>query len=375
MKVVLAGGGTGGHFYPLIAITEQLNDIADAEHIADAKWYYFSDSPYDQQSLAEQRIAFVHIPSGKLGLSWGFFKKAISAMTTLWGTVRALWKLFVIYPDVVIGKGGYASVPTVLAAAILRIPIIIHESDTVPGRANVLLSRFATNIAITYPSAISYFDASKTACIGQPIRRATLHPIVEGSYEYLALDPQVPTILILGGSSGAQKINDAIIDILPEIVSRYQVIHQVGSQNIEYIQSISETVLMNSEFKQRYRPFGFLNSLAMSMSAGIAGLVITRAGSGLQEVAAWGLPSLVIPITHTNGDHQRKNAYEYAGTGAAIVIEESNLKGHIILSEVDRILQTREIHEEMSQATQAWVRTDAALVIAQRAFEIARSHQ
>jgi UDP-N-acetylglucosamine--N-acetylmuramyl-(pentapeptide) pyrophosphoryl-undecaprenol N-acetylglucosamine transferase len=375
MKVVLAGGGTGGHFYPLIAVAEQLNSIADREHLAAVELYYFSDEPYDQGSLQEEGITYVQIPSGKMGLSWGIMRRLQSVFTTGWGILVALSKLFMIYPDAVIGKGGYASVPTVIAAWILRIPIIVHESDTVPGRANKMLGKLANRVALTYPQAATHFPADKVAHIGQPIRRALLRPTTEGAYEYLALDPNIPVIYVVGGSSGAQIINQTLLGALPELVKSYQVIHQVGPKNLDEVEKLSVSALQDSEFRARYRPFGFLSALSQSMVAGVADIIVTRAGSALQEIAVWGIPSIVIPITRSNGDHQRKNAYAYASSGAAIVMEEANLAPHILVSEINRVLGDSALHESMAQSARTWARPDAAAVIAQEVLSFAQKHE
>src|SRR5262249_52756925 len=144
------------------------------------------------------------------------------SFTTLAGTVQAVFALFRIYPDVVVSKGGYASVPAVLAARMLGIPVVIHESDAKPGRANLLAASFAKKIAISFDSAAKYFPKkaqAKIARTGVPIRKALLRVETEGARQYLGLEEGIPTILILGGSQGSQKINDAVLTALPELVA------------------------------------------------------------------------------------------------------------------------------------------------------------
>ncbi len=139
MKIVFTGGGTGGHFYPIIAVAERVNQIVDAENIIGPKLYYISNSPYDEEVLFENGILYEEVYAGKMGVSRSlknYFLNFFDSFKVFIGTLNAIYKMFSIYPDVVFGKGGYASFPAILAARILRIPIIIHESDSTPGRVN-----------------------------------------------------------------------------------------------------------------------------------------------------------------------------------------------------------------------------------------------
>jgi UDP-N-acetylglucosamine--N-acetylmuramyl-(pentapeptide) pyrophosphoryl-undecaprenol N-acetylglucosamine transferase len=133
-----------------------------------------------------------------------------------------------------------------------------------------------------------------------------------GAFEFLGLKPDVPVLFVIGGSSGAQIINNCILEALPELVEKYQIIHQTGKVNYDGVVEASQVILENSENKDRYHPMAFLSPLHMRMSGGAAALVISRAGSQIFEIASWGVPSIIIPITNSNNDHQRKNAYSYA---------------------------------------------------------------
>ena len=255
--------------------------------------------------------------------------------------------MYSIYPDVVFGKGGYASYPTLWAARILRIPVIIHESDAVPGRVNLWASKFAKYIAVSYPDAVKYFPKEKTVVTGNPIRKEIVIPITQGSRKFLELEEEVPVLLILGGSQGAQIINECILDALPLLLDKYQVIHQVGELNKKDIETRLAAILENSQHKNRYKVYPYMNNLALRMSAGVADLIISRAGSTIFEIASWKKPSIIIPITDSHGDHQRQNAYHYARTGSAIVIEEANLTPRLLVAEIDRIMTTPEMKEKM----------------------------
>ena len=156
MTIVFTGGGTGGHFYPIIAIAEALEDIVHERRLVAPRLYYFSPNVFDQKSLFENGITYVAIPAGKVRRYFSLLNITdvfVTAMGVLWATIA----LFRLYPDVVVSKGGYGSVPTVLAARLLRIPLIVHESDAKPGRANLLAARFAKKNAISFESAAKCF--------------------------------------------------------------------------------------------------------------------------------------------------------------------------------------------------------------------------
>ena len=373
MKIVLTGGGTGGHFFPVIAVAQEINKIVDDQKIAHVEMYYFSDAPYDKESLFENRIHFVEIPAGKLRVYFSL-KNFSDMIKTAYGCLLALWNLFQVYPDVVFAKGAYASFPTLVAARILRIPVIIHESDSAPGRVTAWAGKFANYIALSYAESAEYFPKDKVAHVGQPVRPELEHPIYDGAYEFLQLEPDVPVVFVFAGSLGAQVINDAILGALSELLPHYQIIHQTGKANFDEIIGRSKLILENNEYKSRYKPFAFLNPLAIRMSAGVASVIIARAGGSLFEIGSWGIPAIVIPITVTNNDHQRKNAYNFARAGAGVVIEEKNLTPHIIVNEVDRIVKDLNLHNRMSKAAHDFYKPDAAKKIAHKVIEIGLSH-
>ncbi|MEA3399438.1 MAG: UDP-N-acetylglucosamine--N-acetylmuramyl-(pentapeptide) pyrophosphoryl-undecaprenol N-acetylglucosamine transferase [Patescibacteria group bacterium] len=374
MKILLTGGGTGGHFYPLIAIAEQINEITTQEKLFDLKLYYMSSSPYDKKILQENNITFVQTPAGKLRRYFSI-KSIFDIFNTGLGVIVGLLRVFSIYPDVIISKGGYASFPTVFAGKILKIPVIIHESDSAPGKLNLWASKFARRIAVSHREAGEKFPAEKTAWTGQPIRKSITKPAGPESFDFFKLTSSIPTILILGGSQGAQTVNNIIMLALPELIKKYQIIHQTGKNNLKDVTLRSNLILENSPYKARYLPFDFLNDLNTKMAAGASSLVISRAGSAIFEIASWGRPSLIIPITNSNGDHQRKNAFNYARTGACEVIEEGNLTPHILISEIDKIISSKERLKSMSQKAIDFSTPHAGAKIAQEALRIALKHE
>lgn len=374
MKILLTGGGTGGHFYPLIAIAEKLIEQAEVEKVIDLKLYYMSDKSYDKRMLFENKINFVQIPAGKMRIYFSV-RNFFDIFKTITGAFLGIIVMFFIYPDVVISKGGYAAFPAVFAARFLRIPVIVHESDSFPGRLNVWTAKFAQKVAVSWPEAADYLPKEKTALTGQPIRKSILRGDPNGAHNYYKLDDRIPTILILGGSQGSEKINNIVVDILPKLLSKYQVIHQTGDKNFEEVTTRAKFLLENNPDFSKYKPLKFLNNLDTRMAAGCSNLIISRAGSAIFEIASWGIPSIIIPITNSNGDHQRKNAYNYARSGGCQVIEESNLTANVLMAEIDRIIGDKEKLSRMSQSALSFANHDAALKIARSAIEIGLSHE
>jgi len=374
MKILLTGGGTGGHFYPLIAIAEELIELTEKEKIIDLKLYYMSDSPYDKRMLFENNITYIQIPAGKMRKYFSI-KNFFDMFSTATGMFFGVLSMFFIYPDVVISKGGYAAFPAVFAAKLLRIPVIVHESDSYPGRLNVWTAKFAEKVAISWAEAIEFLPKEKTALTGQPIRKEILQRKPEGSHAFFNLTSDLPVVLILGGSQGAEKINNIILETLPELLSRYQVIHQTGVNNIEDVSSRSKLIMENNQNISRYTAIPFLNNLSTKMAAGAADIIISRAGSAIFEIASWGVPSIIIPITNSNGDHQRKNAFNYARTGACEVIEEINLTPHVLLAEIDKLTSNPNRLLQMKNSALEFASPDASAKIAQAAIDIAITHE
>ncbi|MFC1733940.1 glycosyltransferase [candidate division KSB1 bacterium] len=375
MKIVFTGGGSGGHFYPIIAVAQEIDTLVAEKKLLKPKLYYFGPKPFDERALLESDIEHYYSSAGKLR-NYASIWNYIDIVKTLWGAVLALIKLFFIYPDVVFSKGGYASFPTVLAARILRIPVVVHESDAVMGRTNAWTAKFARSVAISYPELAKSIPHDRVAHTGNPIRKELFRPEKEGAFEYLNLEPEVPVILVLGGSQGAQAINNAVMDALSELLPKFQVLHQVGDKNERGVKSRANLILENNEHKSRYHVFGLLGALALRMAYGATSLVISRAGSGgIFETAAAGLPSIIIPIPRDVSRDQSTNAFTYARSGAAVVIQQNNLTPHLLSSEIKRIFGNPEEMKKMSEAAKAFARPDAARTIAQELINIGIEHE
>jgi UDP-N-acetylglucosamine--N-acetylmuramyl-(pentapeptide) pyrophosphoryl-undecaprenol N-acetylglucosamine transferase len=378
MKIVLTGGGTGGHFYPLIAVVQGIESICKERKLLEPQYFYVGPEPFDARALAEHDIEHRSAPAGKMSRE-SKIPNPFSALMTWIGIMKCFFLLFNLYPDVIFSTGGYAAFPTLVAARLLNIPVIIYDADATPGRVSLYASKFARWIAVAHPDAATMFPEkvrSKIARTGHPIRLEIESPAGEGAHEFLKLDPSVPTIFVMGGSQGAQAINNVIIDVLPQLVQKYNIIHQAGTNNMAEVAGIANVVLKGIQHAERYRTFGLLNALAMKMSAGIASLVVARAGSGtIFEISAWGTPSILIPIPESISHDQTENAFSYARAGAALVIEQRNLSQHVLEAEIDRLMSDPAARERMSAAAKTFARPGAGRKIAEVILETGITHE
>lgn len=378
MRILFTGGGSGGHFYPIISIADELNGLIKEKKLLEMELFYMSPTPYNPGVLFENGIIYKKNSAGKLRRSFDWrmiLLNFFDLFKTGWGILVSLYGVYNLYPDVVFGKGGYASFPVLFAARVLRIPVVIHESDTVPGRVNLWAGKWASKIAVSYSDAAKYFPTEKVAFTGQPVRKDIAQPITSGAREFLKIEEGVPVVLVLGGSQGAQKINNAVLEGLKNLVSKYIIIHQTGKNHVVEAKAVADAVLFDSPHKDRYKAFDYLNSLALRMAAGVATVVVSRAGSTIFEIASWGVPSVIIPITNTNGDHQRQNAFSYARAGASEVLEEKNLAPNILASEIERLVTNESRRDKMKIAAKAFYKPNAARLVAEEILKIALKHE
>ena len=382
MKIVFVGGGTGGHFYPLIAVAEEIERYAQENQLIQPKKYYLGPTHYDEKALYDAGLKFVFCPAGKMRRTKDFIsriKNLFSLFSIFFGALKAVFTLFVIFPDVVFSKGGYASFPVLFAARLLRIPVVIHDSDSTLGRVSKWSASFATHIAISYPEAendLNKKEQEKAALIGIPIRRQLRYNPNPEAHTLLKLNPEVKTVVILGGSSGAQFLNENILDALPIMLQKYQVVHQTGKKLFDTIKKETESFLHALPDINTYHPVPFLNAYYMRALYSIADVIITRAGSGtLYEIAEWGIPAIIVPIREEVSHDQKKNAYAYARSAGGIVVEEQNLSPHLLIAQVDNILGNEGVQNDMRQKAKAFSAPDAAEKVAKLLVDILKSHE
>ncbi len=360
-RVVLSGGVSGGHTFPLIAVARALR-----EQFPQGIEFLFlgSQGAFEREAMAAENIPAQYILTGKIRRYFSV-QNFIDPFKVPLGIIQSLWKLLVFMPDVVFAKGGAASVPVVIAAWLYRIPVVIHESDAVAGRANRFLARFATRIAIAYPSAREYFPKDRTALTGNPVRTEILAGDATRALTAYGLSAEKPTIAVLGGSQGAMVLNQALLHILPDLLRQgVQIIHQTGKENQESVEKVVRENGIIPE-QQGYVIRGFFSATELADILALTSVVLSRAGAGsIAELAATKKAAILVPLLGAANDHQRMNAYDIAGIGGAVVIEEPNLGEHILSQKIFELLGQPELRAAMGEKMNAFYHPDAAMVLA-----------
>jgi UDP-N-acetylglucosamine--N-acetylmuramyl-(pentapeptide) pyrophosphoryl-undecaprenol N-acetylglucosamine transferase len=378
MRIGLVGGGTGGHFYPLMAVAEVLRDKHNQD---DLHLYYFGPEKYNKEYLDKNNIRYVHIPAGKKRVYFSF-ANYFDMFKIFTGIFVAMLKLPIYYPDVIFSKGGYTAYPVLFAARVLRIPVVEHDSDTVPGRVSLKFAKYAKLIAVGWMEGGKYFlnnthiKEEKIMETGLPVRR-NLNPmfkIEKVPKQFGFINQSLPTISVLGGSQGSQNINESVLAALPKILPFVQVIHQTGDSNFKSVSETSKRLLEKEEYKNNYFCKAFFNETEMREIYESSSLIIMRSGSQVLEAFMWGIPSILIPIKEEVSRDQTSNAFAAMRRGASIVIEEKNLTPHILQNEILRLLQNNKELARMSASARDNAKYDAGEKIASILIKFCKSH-
>ena len=368
MRIAFVGGGTGGHFYPLIATAEAIKLSKPT-----AEMIYIGPTSYDKVELEANHIRHVYCPAGKVRRYFSV-RNFFDIFKTGAGLFVAMYQLFVWYPDVIFSKGGYTSVPVLLAARFYRIPVVIHESDSKPGRASLLARNFARYIGIAYAEVAQYFPVDRTALVGIPIRQVIAN-IDADPFTKLGIPNDRPLIFVTGGSLGADRINGLILKSLTRLLPEYNIFHQTGNELEASVIQTAQALVTDVSLLSRYYVKGSITASTMAALLDAASIVITRAGStSLFEIALHGKPAIVIPIPEEISHDQRTNAYAYARSGAASVLEEGNLTENLLTTEIQSIMGDTEKYKQMSASARIFARPEAAQLVASALISIGVEH-
>jgi len=374
-RILLVGGGSGGHVYPVIAVVNTLKEKASAGGV-DLELMVLGDDKFMRPAAQENGIKFRPILSGKL-------RRYLSLLTILdifkfpVGLLQSLWHIYWFMPDAVFAKGGYVSVLPALVAKLYLIPLYIHESDSVPGLANRFLGLLANKIFTSFQISAAYLDSKKTILTGNPVRQELLTGDRSEAGKLFNLDLNKKTVFVYGGSQGAQKINDIILESLVMMVNKdLQIIHQCGSGQYETVKKTVDKFIKEGEgsygdaITKNYRLEPFLDLNKIKAAYSLADVIVSRAGAGsIFEIALLGKPAILIPLsTKSSRGEQIANATELAKYGA-IMIEEENLTPHIILSQIEYLLKP-ENYEIASQKIKSFATPEAADKIAEAILSI-----
>ncbi len=365
-KIILTGGGTGGHIFPLIAIVREVKRILPVETL-DIHYLGPKDG-IPRKYIEREGIKVKYISAGKIRRYSGiqpFLQNLIDMfIKTPIGVVQSFIFLFSFSPDMILSKGGYGSFPVILSGRMLQIPSFMHESDSVVGAANKFLQRFIAEIFVAFPNTEGV-DKAKMLVVGNPIREELIKGNKEKARSIFNLKGEKPVLLILGGSQGSERINDLLLSSIRMALEDFEIIHQCGGKNHEQIAAEVNAVITRKDLKERYHAYPFLEEEKLKHAYKCADLVVSRAGSGtIFEVAANGRAGVFLPLPESAQDHQVKNAYEYAASGAAVVMEEGNLTSHFFLEKLREIFSIREQIEEMEKNALKFAKPRAGYIVA-----------
>ncbi|MDD5547951.1 MAG: UDP-N-acetylglucosamine--N-acetylmuramyl-(pentapeptide) pyrophosphoryl-undecaprenol N-acetylglucosamine transferase [Candidatus Pacebacteria bacterium] len=378
VKILLTGGGSGGHVYPLLAVAEKMGKIAiENGLVLDVR--YFGARDFYSQVLEEGGIKISTVISSKIRRYFSL-KNLLEPFRILLGLFQALWKIYWYMPDAAFSKGGPGALPVLLACKFYMIPIIIHESDSIPGLTNVISGKLAKRVFLGFKSAEEYFSKKDVSVVGNPVKAIITNQEVSEEYEkeaksYFGLNPSEPVLLVMGGSQGATRINDFILENLSDLLVKFQILHQVGAANYESYKN--EYSFLSKDWsdiqKSRYQFHGFFDK-DLDKAYAAADMVLARAGAGtIFELAYMGRPSILVPLPEAANNHQFENARQYSEIGAAIVIEQENFKENIVVEQIIKLLGNKEILKKMGEAAKTFYIPNTAEIIAQKVLELAAS--
>lgn len=359
IRILLTGGGTGGHIYPLIAVAKRLANV----HLR-----YFGDPGLYKNLLENSQIEINKIISSKFRRYFSLLN-ILDTFKFVIGFIQALWEIFWFMPDAAFSKGGPGALPILLVCRFYFIPIVIHESDAIPGLTNKITARYAKKVKLAFGAAQKYFNTkAEIEIVGQPVREEILKDELSGEVRReFGFNENKPIILFLGGSQGSTRINDFVLSNLELFLHKFQILHQVGEKNYQPYKNSYDFISKNwpADLKNNYflTPY-FEDNLASAFN--VAEVVISRAGAGaIFEIAAKAKPSILIPFPEAANNHQQVNAYEYQKTGAAIIIEQANLLPNLIINVIENLLKDQNKLKQMSAAAKQFYKPKAAEQIAE----------
>ncbi len=325
-KIILTGGGTAGHVTPNIALLPFLKekgyDIA----------YIGSYTGIEKQLIEAQDIPYHGIASGKLR-RYLDLKNLSDPFRVIKGFGQSYKLLGKLRPNIVFSKGGFVSVPVVLAAKMRRIPVIIHESDMTPGLANKIAIPSATRVCCNFPETVKHLPAEKAILTGCPIRTELLTGNRETGRTVCGFDDSRPVLMIIGGSTGSKRINEKVREALPELLKSYQVLHLCGKGNLA----------PDLDGTKGYKQIEYADQSLKDLFA-LADIVISRAGANaICELLALKKPNILIPLSleASRGD-QILNAESFAAQGYSFLLEEKEMTAETLVSAVNTVYQKRD---------------------------------
>jgi UDP-N-acetylglucosamine--N-acetylmuramyl-(pentapeptide) pyrophosphoryl-undecaprenol N-acetylglucosamine transferase len=371
MRVLISGGGTGGHIYPALAVAHVLKTQYGAEIL------YLGDvRGLETQLVPKAGFPFVGIQAGKLRryLSLKTFADLGRIPVSFAQAIRHVRRF---QPDVAFTSGGYVSVPAGYAARSQRVPLVIHQQDVSPNLANRLLRPMATRITVSFEDSLRYFPPKKSAWIGNPVREAILQVASMANStakQSFGLDPALPLVLVTGGSQGAKHLNEVVAASLPGLLRVCQVLQISGSRTYAATKEQAEAQLQgHPEWAARYQLYEYLDE-QMAPALAAADVVLCRSGAAtLSELATLGKPSILVPLPPGfGGSPQAVNAAMFQQRGAAKIIRDADLTPEQLSATLLPIVTDESQRSALGKAALSLARPQAAADLAELVVQLAR---
>ncbi|MBF0600752.1 undecaprenyldiphospho-muramoylpentapeptide beta-N-acetylglucosaminyltransferase [Limosilactobacillus oris] len=352
MRLLVSGGGTGGHIYPALALIERLKQVEP-----DTEVLYVGTTRGLENKIVPD--AGIKLETMKMqGFKRSLSLENLKTVYLFLNSVHRAKKIIRDFkPDVVLGTGGYVSGAVLYAAAKHHVPTVIHEQNSVVGITNKFLSRYVDQIAIAFEAARGQFPADKVTMVGNPRAQQVAAQVdSDFSWSTYGLKDDVPTLMIFGGSQGAPKINQTVVDAIPEFNHRqYQVIFATGQKRYDHIKQ----ELADVEIGDNVKVVPYIKDMPAKMPK-VAALVSRAGATTIAEVTALGVPTILIPSPYVTANHQVKNAQALVRKNAAVMITEDHLDARTLLVQADKIMENNELRGEMANAAKQLGKPDAA---------------
>jgi len=353
---VIAGGGTGGHTSPGLAVAAILK-ARGVPHV----WIGSRDG-VEARRAPEQSITYYAIPTGKLRRYWAWRNVsdlAVNVPAGVWSAHRLVRRL---RPRVVLATGGFVALPVVAGAALARVPIVVHEQTAVPGLANRIAARLARRVAVSFADSAHHFPAARVVVTGNPLRQDLRAGSRADAVARFGLDPTLPLVYVTGGALGARAINRAVGAIVGDLLSQAQVIHQCGDNretgDLAWLQA--QRAALPPALARRYTVLPWVGAELAGIYAA-ASLAISRAGAGtVNECCHLGVPALYIPMPGASGDEQTANARLVTRAGGGAILPQAELTPPVLLAQVRRLLADAADLKNMGERARTLAIPDAA---------------
>ncbi|WP_019391728.1 undecaprenyldiphospho-muramoylpentapeptide beta-N-acetylglucosaminyltransferase [Priestia filamentosa] len=354
MKVIVSGGGTGGHIYPALALIREIQKQETNTEVL----YIGSEKGLESDIVKRAGIPFraIEISGFKRKLS---FDNVKTVARFLKGVSKSKKYIKEFKPDVVIGTGGYVCGPVVYAASKLGVPTVIHEQNSVPGLTNKFLSKYVDKVAVCFEQAEAFFPSEKVVMTGNPRASEVLNQDGVKGKNDVGLSLNKKSVLIVGGSRGARPINDALLSVIKEAGQKpYEFLYVTG--DVHYERVVKQLEEAGAQGNVIVKPF--LHNMPEVLSG--VDLIVARAGATtLSEITALGLPSILVPSPYVTNNHQEKNARALSDNDAATLCLEADLTGERLLESIDEILLNEQKLKDMRAASKKLGMPNAATVL------------